>query len=111
MSDLIERLRGNGAVPVTVMTKTLCREAADEIERLTAELERREHLTINMDLEHRAEIERLQAKVDELEGVLDEVWDQCNDSLEGLLNDPVRLRERIQMMLDIEALAATEPGR
>ena len=30
------------------------------------------------------------------------------EALEGLLNDPVRLRERIQMMLDIEALAATE---
>ena len=38
-------------------------------------------------------IERLQARVEELE---------------GLLNDPVRLRERIQMMLDIEALEATE---
>ena len=44
------------------------RQAADEIERLSAELERREHLTINMDLEHRAEIERLQARVEALEG-------------------------------------------
>jgi len=39
MSDLIERLRGSGAVPVTVMTKTLCNEAADRIEELEAKVQ------------------------------------------------------------------------
>ena len=67
-------------------------DAAKEFVRLTAELEHHKGKAEVWEDAARA----AQAKVEELE---------------GLLNDPVRLRERIQMMLDIEALAATEPGR
>jgi len=47
--------------------ESCCRQVAElraKIERLNAELERRERLTINMDLEHRATIKRLTAALD-----------------------------------------------
>ena len=72
-------------------TKTEQQMAADKLERLTAEWK----VQNDCIADQHDTIRTLQAKVDELE---------------GLLNDPVRLRERIQMMLDIEALAATEQG-
>ena len=88
MSDLVERLRclgddlNKGYKDRRRKTCAELREAADEIERL-----------------HKA-----------MQEMRDRYSEKCArvEALEGLLNDPVRLREHIQMMLDIEALEATE---
>jgi len=82
MSNLTERLRGNGAVPVTVMTKTLCNEAADEIERLTAELEHHKGKAEVWEDAARA----AQARVEELEAdavLLNKIIDGYERRLEG----------------------------
>ena len=62
MSELIKKLRGNGAVPVTIMTKTLCNEAATELESLQwrLELEATEARKKIQNLEHNLKVERSQ---------------------------------------------------
>jgi len=96
MSDMASKYRALGDKAKAMMFDESFQQyfydAAKEFVRLTAELEHHKGKAEVWEDAARA----AQAKVEELE---------------GLLNDPVRLRERIQMMLDIEALAATEPGR
>jgi len=86
MSDLIERLRDHGEHAVSYSfhkSRELSRNAADEIERLTAELE---HMTGCRDTQHSIacnldeETKRLQARVEVLKAALWEIRIEPGDA-------------------------------
>ena len=104
MSDMSERLRtGARMLPTTILD-----QAADEIDRLTAELERREHLTINMDLDRRAEIERLLDQVAYLAEENIGYVAQLNEAL-GRIAELEAENERL-VELVCEAFESDDPG-